>query len=118
MVEFSRDDKIKLFLVMANELPAGKDTVYSVFDIVMKYDVPSKTDRTFIYDCLIAYFSDREEYEKCAELLRLRNSAPKKIHFDKIPLTRDEAINLRMMGFQLPDRASLEATTITGSSAY
>ena len=118
MTEFSRDEKIKLFLVMANELPAGKDTVYSAFDIVMKYDVPSKTDRNFICDCLIAYFSEREEYEKCAELIKLRNATPKKIQFNKIELTREESINLRMMGFQLPDKASLENSPATGSLTY
>lgn len=107
MTEFSRDEKIKLFLTMANELPAGKQTVDVVYNVICKYDVPQKTDRSFIFDCLIAYFSDREDYEKCSLLLRLRNEKPKKIQFNNLDLSREEAISLRLMGFQLPDRASL-----------
>jgi hypothetical protein len=110
MLEFTRDEKIKLFLTMARELPSGNETVNTVYDIVCKYDVPHKTDRSFIFDCLIAYYSGLEEYEKCALLLQIKNKEPTKIQFNTMSLSRDEAVSLRLMGFQLPDRVLVSAS--------
>ena len=72
MSSTDRQERLELFLIIAEELITAKQTIDNVFRLVCKYDVPKHTDREFIYDCLILYYSKLEEYEKCAELLKYK----------------------------------------------
>ena len=64
MSQDERQYRLNLFLEIAEEIPLAKQTIDNVFRLVCKYDVPKHTDREFIYDCLILYYSKLEEYEK------------------------------------------------------
>ena len=53
MSSTDRQERLELFLIIAEELITAKQTIDNVFRLVCKYDVPKHTDREFIYDCLI-----------------------------------------------------------------
>jgi hypothetical protein len=102
------DERLKLFLSLANSLPGAKQTLDNVFRLVSKYDVPKHVDRNFIFDCLIAYYSTLEEYEKCSELLKYKKNTSRKNRITARNLTRADLMDLRMLGFQIPDDVKLK----------
>jgi len=107
MIVEEQDERISFFISLANSLPGAKDTIDTITRIVSKYDVPDGVDRNFIYDCLIAYYSSTEEYEKCAELFKCKQKIKKK-KITARNLTRSDLLNLRMMGFHIPDDVKLK----------
>jgi hypothetical protein len=115
MTSDERQDRLNLFLVMAEELPTAKQTIDNVFRLVCKYDVPKHTDRQFIYDCLIIYYSNLEEYEKCAELLKFKQESNRRKKITAKGLTRMDLADLRLLGFQVPDIVALKVLSTSGS---
>ena len=98
----STEERIKLFLELVEDSPNSKETLDGIYPIVMKFDTPPYSNRSFIYDCLIAYYCSIEEYEKCALLLKQK----KKNKVKKITargVTRAELTDLRLLGFEVPE---------------
>jgi hypothetical protein len=104
-----RQERLKLFLILAEQLPTAKETIDNVFRIVSKYDLPKHVDREFIYDCLIQYYQSFEEYEKCAELLKFKLDTTRKKKITVSKLTREDLRDLRTLGFKVPDEVKLKA---------
>ena len=104
-----REERLQLFLIIAEELTTAKQTIDNVFRLVCKYDVPQHTDREFIYDCLILYYQSLEEYEKCAELLKYKLDTTRKKRITVSKLTREDLRDLRTLGFKVPDDVKLKA---------
>ena len=109
MTADERTEKINIFLVLANHLPSAKETIDNVFSIVSKYDLPKHVDRDFIFDCLIEYYKQFEEYEKCAELYKFKLNTKRKKRITANKLTRKELSDLRMLGFTIPDSVKTAA---------
>lgn len=109
MSSADRQERLKLFLVLAEQLPTAKDTIDNVFRIISKYDLPKHVDREFIYDCLILYYQSLEEYEKCAELLKYKLDTTRKKRITVSKLTREDLRDLRTLGFKVPDDVKLKA---------
>ena len=103
-----REERIKFFLILAKELPSAKQTIDNVFHIVARYDVPKHADRNFIYDCLIAYYSELENYERCAELLSFKQDLSHRKKITVRNLSRSDLSDLRMLGFKVPDQVKLK----------
>ena len=108
MLPEEREERLKLFLLMAEELPSAKQTIDNVFRLVCKYDVPKHTDRSFIFDCLIEYYKALEEFEKCAELLKYKLETTRRKRITAKGLTRADLGDLRLLGFQIPDIVALK----------
>lgn len=104
-----RSERVKLFLILADQLPSAKQTIDNVFRIIGKYDLPKHVDREFIYDCLIAYYQSLEEYEKCAELLKYKLDTNRKKRITVNKLTREDLKDLRTLGFKVPDAVKIAA---------
>ena len=102
------DERLNLFLSLANALPNAKSTLDNVFRLVSKYDVPKHVDRNFIFDCLIAYYTSLEEYEKCADLLKFKKNTTRKKRITARNLSRSDLMDLRMLGFQIPDEVKIK----------
>jgi hypothetical protein len=110
-----REERLQLFLIIAEELITAKQTIDNVFRLVCKYDVPKHTDREFIYDCLILYYSKLEEYEKCAELLKYKQIKNRIKKITAKGMTRKDLSDLRLLGFQIPDIITLKVLATSGS---
>ena len=108
MTTSDRQDRLNLFLLMAEDLPSSKQTLDNVYRIVCKYDLPKHVDREFIFDCLIEYFCRLEEYEKCAELLKYKLNTQQTKKITAKNLDRNDLANLRLLGFQIPDSVKIE----------
>ena len=115
MLPAEREERLKLFLIMADELPAAKQTIDNVFRLVCKYDVPKHTDRHFIFDCLIEYYKALEEFEKCAELLKYKLEKNRNKRITAKGLTRTDLADLRLLGFQISDIVALKVLASSGS---
>lgn len=102
------EERIRIFLSLADALPAAKHTIDNVFRLVSKYDVPKNVDRNFIFDCLIAFYSKLEMYENCAELLKFKEDTKRKKRITIKGLTRSDLMDLRMLGFKIPDSVKLK----------
>jgi hypothetical protein len=102
------EERIKIFLSLADALPGARRTIDNVFRLVSKYDVPKHVDRNFIYDCLITYYSKLELYENCAVLLKLKEDTSRKKRITIKGLTRSDLTDLRMLGFKVPDSVKLK----------
>ena len=109
MTEAERTEKINLFLILAEHIPSSKETIDNLFSIVSKYDLPKHVDRDFIFDCLIEYYKQFEEYEKCAELYKFKLNIKRKKRITANKLTRKELSELRMLGFTIPDSVKIAA---------
>ena len=101
-------ERMKVFLMLAAELPSAAETIDNIYRIVSKYDVPKNVDRSFIFDCLIAYYSNLEEYERCAALLKLKKMKNRTKKITARGLTRKDLVDLRMLGFQVPDEVKIK----------
>lgn len=110
-----RQERLQLFLIIAEELITANQTIDNVFRLVCKYDVPKHTDREFIYDCLILYYSKLEEYEKCAELLKYKQVKNRSKKITAKGMTRKDLSDLRLLGFQIPDIITLKVLATSGS---
>jgi len=115
MSSTDREERLQLFLIIAEELTTAKQTIDNVFRLVYKYDVPKHTDREFIYDCLILYYSKLEEYEKCAELLKYKQIKNRIKKITAKGMTRKDLSDLRLLGFQIPDIITLKVLATSGS---
>jgi len=109
MTPEERLERLDLFLVMANQLPSARESIDNVLRVIRKYDVPKHVDREFIFDCLITYYQSIEEYENCAELLKLKLDIDRKKRITVSKLTREDLRDLRMLGFKIPDKVKLRA---------
>lgn len=101
-------ERIELFLSLADALPSARQTIDNIYRLVSKYDVPKHVDRNFIYECLIAFYSRLEEYEKCAELFKIQQDISRKKRLTVKGMTRADLLDLRMLGFQIPDSVRLK----------
>lgn len=101
-------ERMKVFLALADQLPAAAETINNIYRIVSKYDVPKNVDRDFIFGCLIAYYSNIEEYERCAALLKIKKMKNRTKKITARGLTRKDLIDLRMIGFQVPDEVKIK----------
>jgi len=108
MTTANRQDRLNLFLAMAEALPSSKQTLNNVYRIVCKYNLPKHVDREFIFACLIEYFSRLEEYEKCAELLKYKLKTKRTKRITAKNLDREDLADLRLLGFQIPDSIKIE----------
>lgn len=115
MTQDERQERLNLFLLMTEELPMARHTLDNIYRLVCKYDVPKHSDRHFIYDCLITYYSKLEEYEKCALLLNFKQDLNRKKQITAKGLTRVDLAELRMIGFQVPDIVMLKVLLTSGS---
>ena len=104
-----RSERVKLFLILADQLPTAHQTIDNVFRIVGKYDLPKHVDREFIYDCLIGYYQTLEEYEKCAVLLKYKLDTNRKKRITVNKLTKEDLKDLRTLGFKIPDAVKIAA---------
>jgi hypothetical protein len=113
-----RERRLELFLCLADQLPNASSTINSMYDIVSRFDVPRHlpvTDREFIFDCLISYFSKFEEYERCADLVNMKTQQNRKKRITATNLTRKDLLNLRMFGFDISDNVVMKVLTRSGS---
>jgi hypothetical protein len=108
MDTLERESKIQLFLELAAEISTAKDTIDELILIIQKFDLPKHVDRDFIFDCLIAFYSSLEEYENCALLLKIKQSDVKRKRFSVKNMTRGDLLNLRILGFNVPDSIKLK----------
>ena len=108
MTTSDRETKIQLFLELANEIPSARETIDELILIIQKFDLPKHVDRNFIFDCLIEYYSSLEEYENCALLLKIKQSDVKRKRFSVKNMTRADLLNLRILGFNVPDSVKLK----------
>lgn len=95
-------ERLDTFLNIARTLPDAKEILDNVYNTIVKYDLPRRSDRNFIFDCLIQYYSDLEEYEKCAVLVKYKNSATKVKRITVNKLTKEDIRTLKYLGIQLP----------------
>ena len=108
MKSSDRDHKIRTFLELAEELSSARETIDELVEIIQKFDLPKHVDRNFIFDCLIAYYQNFEEYETCAVLLNLKQSEVKNKRLSAKNMTRADLLNLRILGFNIPDSVKLK----------
>ncbi len=113
-----RERRLELFLCLSEQLPNAESTINGVYDIVTRFDVPkhcTSTEREFIFDCLLMYFSKLEEYERCAILLNLKNQQNRKKRITASKLNRKDLLHLRMFGFDISDNVVMKVLTKSGS---
>lgn len=115
MSQDERQYRLNLFLEIAEEIPLAKQTIDNVFRLICKYDVPKHTDREFIYDCLILYYSKLEEYEKCTELLKFKQITNRIKKITAKGMNRKDLSDLRLLGFQIPNRITFNKLENSGS---
>jgi hypothetical protein len=96
------EERIRLFVIMMNGLPNGKEVVDEFYYIICHYDLPKRVDREFMYDCLLAYYSKTEEYEKCQQIINLKNEEVERPSISEE--TRQEQLKLlKKLGFDFKD---------------
>ena len=64
-----KEARIRLFLQLIDAFKA-QQWVDKIYEIIHDYDLPKHLDREFVLDALIEYYVKKEEYEKCALLLK------------------------------------------------
>ena len=102
-----RAERINTFVDLALS-QLTKESVDIVYNLIVKYDLPKTADREFVYDCLIQYYSSIEEYEICAELLKLKNQVTRKKRITSKKLTIIDIENLEALGFEISDDIKLK----------
>lgn len=95
-------EKIDIFLQIVNATEAHEH-VRSMYEIIMNYDASERVDRDFAYNCLIQYFTDCEEYEKCAALLKKKNSPPKSKRYMAKDITPEMLADMLFLGYKFSD---------------
>jgi hypothetical protein len=95
-------NKINLFIQIVNATEAHAH-VNTMYDIITKYDASETVDRDFAFDCLIQYFTDREEYEKCAVLLKQKNGKPKRRRFLAKEIDPELLADLLFLGYPVSE---------------
>ena len=91
MDKFSKEERLKIMMLLAEQIPTSASVFNRLYYIVTKYDVPKHVDRQFVYDSLITYFSSLEQYEKCVVLKKFKE-------FSSI-----ESIKIKYSGFFIFD---------------
>ena len=64
-----KEARIRLFLQLIESFKA-ETWVDNIYTIIEQYDIPNHLDRDFIIDALIEHYVKKEEYEKCANLMK------------------------------------------------
>ena len=64
-----KEERIRLFLQLIDTFNAHQ-WVDKIYGIIHDYDFPAYLDRDFVLDALIEYYVKKEEYEKCALLVK------------------------------------------------
>lgn len=103
--------RVDLFLELADKINSSKDMIDHIYDLIIKYDLPSHMDREFVFECLISFYVKIEEYERCAILDKIKVDLTRRdgIKLDMDNLTIDEIIDLKTLGYQIPDALTLKA---------
>lgn len=103
-----RETKLKVFLDLAEEISSAKESIDELVLIIEKFGLPAHVDKDFIFDCLIAFYQNLEEYETCASLLKRKQSDIKRKRLSAKNMTRKDLMNLRVLGFNIPDSVKLK----------
>jgi hypothetical protein len=61
--------RIRLFLQLIESFKA-ETWVDNIYAIIEQYDMPAHLDRDFVIDALVEHYVRKEEYEKCANLMK------------------------------------------------
>ena len=69
MTTEDKEARIRLFLQLIESFKA-ETWVDNIYTIIEQYDIPNHLDRDFIIDALIEHYVKKEEYEKCANLMK------------------------------------------------
>ena len=64
-----KEARIRLFLQLIEGFKA-ESWVDNIYDIIKEYDLPKHLDRDFVMSALEQYYVKKEEYEKCANLVK------------------------------------------------
>jgi hypothetical protein len=64
-----KEARIRLFLQLIESFNA-EQWVDNIYDIIKEYDLPKHLDRDFVLSALEQFYVKKEEYEKCANLVR------------------------------------------------
>ena len=98
-----KEDRIKLFLHLIESFKA-ESWVDNIYDIIKEYDLPKHLDRDFVLSALEQYYVKKEEYEKCANLVKWKKD------FLRLDLVLNEASGSESKenseykeGFKVPD---------------
>jgi hypothetical protein len=102
MTPEERTERIGIFLQLVSQLPL-QDSVDTLYKLVCRFDTPGHADRDFVYECLIAYYSSLEEYEKCAKLVKLQKNKKRNVKITSRGLTIDDLLQLKTLRFDIPD---------------
>jgi hypothetical protein len=65
--------RIRLFLQLIDSFKA-ESWVDNIYSIIEQYDMPDHLDREFVIDALIEHYVRKEEYEKCAQLIKWKEN--------------------------------------------
>jgi len=107
MTEISKKDKhIDVFVTMVEQLPFLCETVLRLHRLICKYGLPSdnpNVDRDYIYAALIKYFERNEEFEKCADLVKSKNTTYPEFDFLNEALNTTQVLDMRSLGFKMPN---------------
>ena len=107
MKDLSREERLKMMLILAEQTPSSEFIFNKLYYIVTRYDLPKHVDREFVYDSLIAYYSSgvKEDYGKCAELVKFKKNKNrrKELVFSFEDLDADDLDELKSMGYVVPD---------------
>ena len=82
------------------------DAIDDICMAVLQFDVPaqySNTERIECIDSLISYYESIEQYEKCAELLRKKQSQRTSPRFCEVHSHSFNFRVIQILGYRLPD---------------
>jgi hypothetical protein len=63
-MEGDLERRINVFVDIVDKLE-GNDVVNSIYHIITTYGIPKIADSDFLIACLMQYYIENEEYEKC-----------------------------------------------------
>ena len=67
-----KEARIRLFLQLIEAFKA-EPWVDKIYEIIQDYDLPKHLDRDFVLSALEQFYVKKEEYEKCANLVRWKD---------------------------------------------
>jgi hypothetical protein len=99
-----KEEQLIIFLNVARNAKHSKKIFDNIYKIISKYGLPENClDRSFAFDCMIGYFSEIEDYEKCAALLKQKLEPHTTLRITYENLTRDELVSLTLLGITTPE---------------
>lgn len=102
MTEEDKDKRIKLFLQLIDAFEAHS-WVDNIYQIVSDYDLPQHLDRDFVMSALEKYYAQREEYEKCANLVKWKDDLKRKDLDSLTNIVQKETPTDEKTGFKIPN---------------